>query len=198
MTVPIPTVTDEPEAPGSMSTSADRPNGYSATADELFADMIGTWAEANEQTRPQDMLAASESEPANTQTSRTPLATMLETSYKTFAAVDTPREPYDLKQKWEGYVLEVGQETFRARLTAIAGEPGQHIANIYLAEVDNAEKDLVKPGSIFYWSIGYRDLTSGRRRESFIRFQRLPYRSERDFVAARQRGRELLQLFRGE
>lgn len=106
-----------------------------------------------------------------------------------------PAVKYEVKQKWQGHVLEVGKDTFRARLSALEGEPGEHIAEIYLEEIDRTERESVEPGSVFYWTIGYRDTSAGRKRESRIRFQLLPRRSSVDILAAYQTGRELLELF---
>ena len=40
--------------------------------------------------------------------------------------------------------------------------------------MDPEDLDLLEPGAVFYWNIGYRDRPSGRERISTIRFRRLP------------------------
>lgn len=198
MKTPNQTTTAESEESKQLSTSSDSTRDYPVAADELFADVASILKEAIEQTPRHPARGVSESESNNVYVARIQGANGQETSFRASDSEETQTAQYELKQKWEGYVLKVGQETFQARLTPLAGEPGEHIANLYLVEVDKAERNLVKPGSIFYWSIGYRDSVSGRRRESFIRFQRLPHRSKRELEAARRRGKELLQLFGGE
>lgn len=99
------------------------------------------------------------------------------------------------KQKWEGYVTEVGPETFWARLILLSGEGGDQDAEIYLEEVDREERSLIEPGAVFYWSIGYLDGPSGRARTSQIRFRRLPAWHQRELEEAITRSAELHDLF---
>lgn len=80
------------------------------------------------------------------------------------------QEYFNAVQKWEGYVIEVGQDTFRARLVPIIGEGPDQEAEIYLREMKEEDHTLIKPGAVFYWSIGYLDRPSGRLRASVIRF----------------------------
>jgi hypothetical protein len=48
-------------------------------------------------------------------------------------------------------------------------------AVIPLEEVPDSDRGFVEPGSIFYWSIGYRTGSTGQKeRVSQIRFRRLP------------------------
>jgi hypothetical protein len=94
-------------------------------------------------------------------------------------------ERFNALQKWEGYVIEVGQETFWARLTPIRGEGPDQEAEIYLDALDDADRALIEPGAVFYWSIGYLDKPSGRLRASLIRFRRLPKWTERELATAR-------------
>jgi hypothetical protein len=83
-------------------------------------------------------------------------------------------------QKWEGYVIEVEQDTFRARLVPIVGEGSDQEAEIYLEEVEKEDRALIEPGAVFYWSIGYLDRPSGRISASSIRFRRLPGWTKRE------------------
>jgi len=98
-------------------------------------------------------------------------------------------------QKWEGYVLDVGPDTFRARLISIVGEGPDQEAEIYLEEVDPDDQGLVQPGAVFYWSIGYLDRPSGRLRAAILRFRRLPAWSEAELNAARSEAKKLESLF---
>lgn len=186
--------TDELELTEQLTKDRDTDSTGPVADDERDTNVATTMTKAVEQITRHSGPDVSESESSEIYPEPTWSANGQRTSFEIAASGKRPTVPYQLKQKWEGHVLEVGRETFRARLTPLVGEPGEHIANIYLEEVDKAERDLVEPGSIFYWSIGYRDLVSGRRRESFIRFQRLPNRSEREIETARRRGEELLQL----
>lgn len=98
-------------------------------------------------------------------------------------------------QKWEGYVLDVGPDTFRARLVSIVGEGPDQEAEIYLEEVDSDDQGLVQAGAVFYWTIGYLDRPSGRLRAAILRFRRLPAWSEAELNAARSEAKKLESLF---
>ena len=100
-------------------------------------------------------------------------------------------------QKWEGYVTEVCSDTFWARLSPIFGEGSDQDAEIYLEEVDLEDRTLIKPGAVFYWTIGYLNRPSGRQRSSVIRFRRLPVWSKQDLIKARATAQTFKQLFNG-
>ncbi len=97
-------------------------------------------------------------------------------------------------QKWEGYVIEVYEETFLARLIPILGEGADQEAEIYIEEVEPVDQVLIEPGAVFYWSIGYLDKPSGRHRDSYIRFRRLPAWTRRELKAAREKAKMLQEL----
>jgi len=104
------------------------------------------------------------------------------------------REYFIALQKWEGYVTEVGQDTFHARLIPLLGEGSDLEAEIWIEEIDGEDRTLLQPGAIFYWSIGYLDRPSGRQRTSIIRFQRLPVWTKRELEAARAEAAKLKEL----
>ena len=97
-------------------------------------------------------------------------------------------------QKWEGYVIEVYEETFLARLIPILGEGADQEAEIYIEEVEPVDQVLIEPGAVFYWSIGYLDKPSGRHRDSYIRFRRLPAWTRRELKAAGEKAKMLQEL----
>lgn len=106
-----------------------------------------------------------------------------------------PREFFKILQKWEGYVINVGRESFWARLIPIVGEGNDQDAEILIDEIDEEDRSLLEPGSLFYWSIGYLDRPSGRLRASLIRFRRLPLWSQDDLGKAEIEARRLIDLF---
>jgi hypothetical protein len=101
-------------------------------------------------------------------------------------------------QKWEGYVTEVGRDTFWARLSMVVGEGVDQDAEIYIEEVDLEDRALIQPGAVFYWTIGYLDRPSGRQRSSVLRFRRLPVWTGRDLIKARSKALKFKQIFNGE
>lgn len=100
-------------------------------------------------------------------------------------------------QKWEGFVLEIGKETFTARLAPLVGDGGDQIAEIYRDEIDDQDQQLLEPGAVFYWSIGYLDKPSGRQRFSLIRLRRLPIWSATELRAAEKKAAELGEVLDG-
>ena len=97
-----------------------------------------------------------------------------------------PRTRFDALQKWEGRVLEVGDTTFSAVVVGIK-DATEEEAEFDLEEVSPDDIDMVEPGAVFYWSIGYRTDPSGERsRCSVLVFRRLPAWSARDLELARQ------------
>jgi hypothetical protein len=101
------------------------------------------------------------------------------------------REFFKALQKWEGYVLDVTEDSFRARLVTIEGEGPPQEVEIPLEELVPEDRKLVEPGAVFYWSIGYLDRPSGRLRTSLIRFRRLPAWSSRELEKARTEAEKL-------
>lgn len=102
-------------------------------------------------------------------------------------------------QKWEGYVLAVGEGTFSARLMTKQGDNAgeEFVAEIYLDEIDAEDRLLLAPGAVFYWSIGYYERPSGRMRFSSIRMRRLPQWSAADLARAQKTAEELSRLLDG-
>ena len=84
------------------------------------------------------------------------------------------REYSKATQKWEGRVISVFGDTFKATLSPLVGDEAVQEAEIYVEDITRDERPLIEPGAVFYWSIGYLERPSGRRRESVIRFRRLP------------------------
>lgn len=90
-------------------------------------------------------------------------------------------------QEWEGYVLEIGDGDFTARLvdlTAGATYEGEE-ADIPLCEVSAADAEKMQVGSIFRWVIGYERAAGPVRRVSQIVFRDLPAVSQGDLSASR-------------
>ena len=95
-------------------------------------------------------------------------------------------------QRWEGNVVEVKEQAFVARLADRTTSREDEEGEVSLEEVSPADRNLVVPGAVFYWSIGYLDHRNGQRtRESLLRFRRLPAWNKRELDDARQRAREI-------
>jgi hypothetical protein len=106
------------------------------------------------------------------------------------------QQRFRLLQKWEGEVVRVESDSFVAILrdktnpNAFAEE-----VTIDLEEISDSDRELVEPGAIFYWSIGYEVKTDGQRtRASSIRFRRVPYWTSRDLTHAEKKASEVAEL----
>ena len=88
-----------------------------------------------------------------------------------------PGATFHALQEWEGYVLEIGESDFVARLIDVTAGSAQEEeeAVIPLVELSNEDSAKMKPGSIFRWVIGYERTVAGtKRRVSQIVFRDLP------------------------
>jgi len=112
--------------------------------------------------------------------------------------VPQSRDFFRAIQKWEGHVIDVGQDTFRATIVPTAGEGTDLEAEIYLEEVEREDRKLIEPGAIFYWSIGYLDKPSGRQNVSVIRFRRFAAWTRHEIREALAEADRLQALFSNE
>jgi hypothetical protein len=84
-------------------------------------------------------------------------------------------------QEWEGCVVEVSGLNFTARLIDITSNSKvvEEEADFPIEDVSESERDLLRPGAIFRWSIGYQRSRGGtRKRVSQVVFRRLPQWTE--------------------
>jgi hypothetical protein len=103
-----------------------------------------------------------------------------------------PREKLVALQSWEGTVLEVEGDSFVARLVDVAGEHPDEEISLSMEELCDFDLELLEPGAILYWTIGYRYQAGGaRERVSRIRLRRLPAWTKRQLDEARERAAAL-------
>ena len=82
---------------------------------------------------------------------------------------------FQLLQKWQGIVLEVNSDHFKARLIDLLEEGPDEETDFPLTDVDDGDIGFLETGSIFYWSIFYQESPNGEtERRSRIRFRRIP------------------------
>lgn len=100
--------------------------------------------------------------------------------------IDRVEDRFFSLQKWEGVVLEVKEDYFIARLHDLTVRGNEEEVELPLEEVSEGDRDLVKPGAVFYWHIGYFDSRTGqRKRESVTRFRRLPAWRQEELESAK-------------
>ncbi len=100
---------------------------------------------------------------------------------------EKPSDRFIPLQKWEGVVLEVEPDIFRARLVDLTCPNPPEEVELPRGEVSDSDVDLLRPGGLFYWTIGYLDDRFGQRqRTSRIRFRRLPPWTADELESARR------------
>jgi len=105
------------------------------------------------------------------------------------------REGFDVLQRFEGIVLSVQGDSFIARLIDKTNASPEEEAEIPLAEIMPGDRELVEPGAVFYWVIGYRREEHGQvSRSSMIRFQRLPSWSPAEVERAKKAAETFLSF----
>jgi len=93
-------------------------------------------------------------------------------------------------QEWEGYVAEIGDDVFTARLLDVTARNKyeEEVADFPIADLSDTDRELLKPGAIFRWVIGYQRQRGGtKRRVSQITFRRMPAWSKKDIVDANRK-----------
>lgn len=104
-------------------------------------------------------------------------------------------------QDWEGFVVELGNGFFTARLLdrTRSMKVDTEIAEIPIGEVDDGDRDLVKEGAIFYLTVRRRILPNGRQETSSgIVFRRLPQWHQSTLDRAKAQAKELANFFESD
>ena len=101
-------------------------------------------------------------------------------------------------QEWDGYVIEIQDDHFFARLTDLtAGHSYEsEEANIPLAAISECDASCIKVGGVFRWVIGYEISLGGERRAvSQIVFRQFPRITEDDIRRGWEWAKETLTAF---
>jgi hypothetical protein len=105
-----------------------------------------------------------------------------------------------VSQLWEGTVIDVRDDQFAATLTDKTGPSNPDEQAVFeCAEVSQDDRNLISPGSVFYWTIGTRHTPAGRLENiSMIEFRRSPAWTERSLADAENRTSRIKDLFQPE
>jgi hypothetical protein len=77
-----------------------------------------------------------------------------------------------LLNKWQGQVLSVGQDTFKVQLHDAAHPGTVEHAELFISDLPEDGRALLRPGALFYWMIGYRDEGSRQRTRASVVWMR--------------------------
>ncbi len=112
----------------------------------------------------------------------------------------SPERNFRLLQHWEGVVDEVGEDSFWATLSDLTKPDNpEEYAELPLSEVAPADLEILKPGAVFYWSIGYETTPAGtRRRVSEVHLRRNPTWTRRAIENLESEAERFATLLRGQ
>ena len=109
----------------------------------------------------------------------------------------TPNRLFKILQQWEGIVSEMTEDSVWAELVDLTNRGNaEEYVELPLAEFPEADRDILKPGSVFYWAIGREWSPGGQmRRISEIRVRRIPQWSRHDIETIREKAQNLMDRF---
>jgi len=99
-------------------------------------------------------------------------------------------------QKWVGYITELNKDFYTARLEDITHGGTYEVGDFFYDEVSKEDREYLKLGAIFYWSVGHSVRNGQVIKESIVRFQRLPKWTEDDYNEALDRANDLNQTLK--
>jgi hypothetical protein len=108
---------------------------------------------------------------------------------------------FRILQEWDAYVIEIGEETFKARLTDVTGNGARDAeeVEIPLEDLDDDERRQLAIGRLFRWSIGYQRFRSGQKeRISRITLRQLPRWTRNEMVHMENEARKLSKALQWE
>lgn len=76
-------------------------------------------------------------------------------------------------QKWKGYVTEINKDSFEARLIDQTNSGTDEIAEFSIFDIPESERNSLKIGKTFYWSIGRKEYLGQIEKTSRIHFQKV-------------------------
>ena len=115
--------------------------------------------------------------------------------------IQRAQKSFAVLQEWEGYVVAVTKENFTARLLDITTgrRTEDEEAEFPLEELSDADRQHVRVGSVFRWTVGHRRLPSGtKERVSLIVFRRLPAWTRRELEQNSHQAEAIANILGGE
>jgi hypothetical protein len=147
------------------------------------------------------LTASSASTAEDSELRRTVQLPSLAHAFRTAARPMVAEEYFKPLRNWEGVVETLSEKTFTATMrdTENKDDRGEEQFEIDIEDVDEGDRDLVVPGGIFYFTVGYRIRRGGTRiKGTEIVFRRMPRWSKKDIQRAKERADKLLELMTGD
>src|SRR5262249_16081638 len=98
---------------------------------------------------------------------------------------------------WEGTVERVEGDTFSATLRSLSDpDESEKQAELPKDALNEDDFEMLRPGAVFYWTIGYSISASGLcSRSSTLAFRRLPAWTKKDVERLKLKAKELFAAF---
>jgi hypothetical protein len=88
---------------------------------------------------------------------------------------------FNFSQRWVGNIIKLNNdENFTAKLEDLNDPTTYEIAEFNIRDVPADDKEFLKVGNSFYWSVGYEVKNGQNRKASVLKFQRLPKMDEHE------------------
>jgi len=135
----------------------------------------------------------SETERRLSDTATTSVQTAAPRGMKLFARPTRNRlATFVTEQRWQGYVTDVSEQAFKANVYDVTNSDGDEFEEVEFGrrDVHILMRDMIKPGAIFFWDIGYEiDPGDQHNRKSVISFPMIHRDTTHAVDAARFRAR---------
>jgi hypothetical protein len=96
-------------------------------------------------------------------------------------------------QKWIGYITEINDETFSAKLIDKTNKGTNEIVEFSKDELSPDDLPLFRMDAIFYWSIGYSVSNGQKRSESILKFKRSAVYEDKDLDKGLDVGNDIFE-----
>lgn len=110
-----------------------------------------------------------------------------------------PQRRFEIVQQWEGVVTDIEADAVFAELLDLTNPShSREVVELPLIEISEADQRILRPGSVFYWAIGYERSVGGQiRRVSEIRLRRTPIWSQHQIDSVKARAKKLYERYSG-
>lgn len=106
----------------------------------------------------------------------------------------------EIIQQWSGVVERVSGQDVVVVLQDLTDTtmPDERVT-LDIREFDSNDSELLRPGAMFFWYMGYRQgRKSTKQRFSLFRFRRLPNWTQRELDLARSKAKEMFEFFNND
>lgn len=84
-------------------------------------------------------------------------------------------------QNWVGHVIEINNDEFTAKLEDKNNPTTYELAEFSVEDVSHGDREMLKLGALFYWSVGYANQDGQVLKQSLLRFKRSVDITEAEF-----------------